>query len=106
MCAGNGIRGQVTTVMSASGDASKTLTIDCASTSTSTSTSTSYTDDLGAFEIGFATLTPLYPPWLLTGESIGGGSGGWVADGSGSGDDWANWTMIGLIGIGAIDEEP
>ncbi len=34
----------------------KTLAIDCASTSTS------YTDDLGAFEIGFTTLTPLYPP--------------------------------------------
>ena len=55
-CTGNGVRGQVSTVMAASGDASKTLTIDCGSTSTT------YTDDLTAFEIGFATLTPLYPP--------------------------------------------
>ena len=54
-CAGNGVRGLATTVMAASGDASKTLTIDCASTSTS------YSDDLGAFEVGLATLTPLYP---------------------------------------------
>ncbi len=55
-CAPSSVRGQVTTVMASSGDASKTLTVDC------TSTATTYTDDLGAFEIGFATLTPLYPP--------------------------------------------
>jgi hypothetical protein len=46
----------VTTVLAASGDASKTTSVDC------TSTSTSYANDLEAFEIGFATLTPLYPP--------------------------------------------
>jgi len=55
-CAGASVRGPVNTVMAASGDAGKTLTVDC------TSTSTSYTNDLEAFEIGFATLTPLYPP--------------------------------------------
>ena len=45
-----------TTVMAATGDAGATTTVDC------TSTSTSYANDLQAFEIGFATLTPLYPP--------------------------------------------
>jgi 5'-nucleotidase len=54
-CAGGDVRGPVTTVMASSGDASKTLTVDCASTATA------YNDDLSAFEIGFATLTPLYP---------------------------------------------
>jgi 5'-nucleotidase len=55
-CVGASVRGPVNTVMAASGDGGKTLTVDC------TSTSTSYTNDLEAFEIGFATLTPLYPP--------------------------------------------
>jgi 5'-nucleotidase len=54
-CVGRSVRGQVTTVMASTGDASKTLTVDCGSTSTD------YTDDLGAFQLGFATLTPLYP---------------------------------------------
>ncbi len=55
-CVGSSVRGPVMTVLAASGDASKTTTVDC------TSTSTSYANDLEAFEIGFATLTPLYPP--------------------------------------------
>ena len=55
-CSGGSVRGPVTTVMAATGNAGATTTVDC------TSTSTSYTDDLGAFEIGFATLPPLYPP--------------------------------------------
>jgi 5'-nucleotidase len=55
-CVGAPVRGRVNTVMAASGDAGKTTTVDC------TSTSTSYANDLEAFEIGFATLTPLYPP--------------------------------------------
>ncbi len=55
-CAGGSVRGPVTTVMAASGDASQTTTVDC------TSTSTSYANDLEAFEIGFATLTLLHPP--------------------------------------------
>ena len=54
-CVGASVRGAVTTVMAASGDAGKTGTVDC------TSTSTSYVNDLEAFEIGMATLTPLYP---------------------------------------------
>ncbi len=52
----NAPRGPVTTVMAATGDASATTTVDCSSTSTT------YSNDLEAFEIGFATLTPLYPP--------------------------------------------
>lgn len=55
-CVAASVRGPVTTVMAASGNASLTTTVDC------TSTSTSYANDLEAFEIGFATLTPLYPP--------------------------------------------
>jgi 5'-nucleotidase len=55
-CPGGPVRGPVTTVMAASGNAAATTTVDCASTSTT------YGDDLEAFEIGFATLTPLYPP--------------------------------------------
>ena len=55
-CVGGSVRGPATTVMSADGDASKTTTVDC------TSTSTSFTNDLEAFEVGYATLTPLYPP--------------------------------------------
>jgi len=55
-CAGGSVRGPATTVMAATGDAGATTTVDC------TSTSTSYANDLQAFEIGFATLTPLYPP--------------------------------------------
>ena len=55
-CAGGSVRGPVTTVMAASGNASATTTVDC------TSTSTSYSNDLEAFELGFSTLTPLYPP--------------------------------------------
>ncbi len=50
------VRGTVTTVMAAGGDAAATTTVDCSSTSTT------YSDDLEAFEIGFATITPLYPP--------------------------------------------
>jgi len=55
-CTPHPVRGPATTVMAATGDASATTTVDC------TSTSTAYTNDLEAFEIGFATLTPLYPP--------------------------------------------
>jgi 5'-nucleotidase len=55
-CSSGAVRGPVSTVMAATGDAGATTTVDC------TSTSTSYADDLQAFEIGFATLTPLYPP--------------------------------------------
>jgi 5'-nucleotidase len=55
-CAGGAVRGPVTTDMAASGDAGATTTVDC------TSTSTSYSNDLEAFEIGYSTLTPLYPP--------------------------------------------
>ncbi len=55
-CVGASVRGPVTTVLAASGNASKTTNVDC------TSTSMSYANDLEAFEIGFATLTPLYPP--------------------------------------------
>jgi len=55
-CAPHPVRGPATTVMAATGDASATTTVDC------TSTSTTYANDLEAFEIGFATLTPLYPP--------------------------------------------
>ncbi len=55
-CPGGSVRGPATTVMAATGDAGATTTVDC------TSTSTTYTDDLEAFEIGYATLTPLYPP--------------------------------------------
>jgi 5'-nucleotidase len=54
-CSGGKIRGTVTTVMAASGDAGKSFTVDCSSTSTT------YSNDLEAFEIGFATFTPLYP---------------------------------------------
>jgi 5'-nucleotidase len=54
-CPGGGVRGPVTTVMAASGNVDKTFTVDCKSTSTT------YSNDLQAFEIGFATLTPLYP---------------------------------------------
>jgi 5'-nucleotidase len=54
-CTNGPVRGPVTTVMAQSGDAN-TTNVDC------TSTSTSYADDLEAFELGFATLTPLYPP--------------------------------------------
>jgi 5'-nucleotidase len=54
-CSGGKVRGTVTTVMAASGNADKAFTVDC------TSTSTTYSNDLEAFEIGFATLTPLYP---------------------------------------------
>jgi hypothetical protein len=42
--------------MAATGDAGATTTVDC------NSTSTTYSNDLEAFEIGYATLTPLYPP--------------------------------------------
>lgn len=55
-CAGSSVRGPVTTVMAASGNGGATTTVDC------TSTSTTYANDLEAFEIGYATLTPLYPP--------------------------------------------
>jgi 5'-nucleotidase len=55
-CVGGSVRGPVSTVMAASGDAGATTTVDC------TSTSSTYSDDLAAFEIGFATLTALYPP--------------------------------------------
>lgn len=55
-CAGGSVRGPVTTVLAASGNPSVTINVDC------TSTSTSYSNDLDAFEIGYATLTPLYPP--------------------------------------------
>ena len=55
-CADGSVRGPVTTVLATSGDVGQTTHVDC------TSTSTSYDDDLAAFEIGFATLTPLYPP--------------------------------------------
>lgn len=55
-CAGGRVRGPAVTVMAASGNASKTTTVNCQSTSTS------YQDDLSAFEIGYAVLTPLYPP--------------------------------------------
>jgi len=55
-CTPHPVRGPVSTVMAATGDASATTTVAC------TSTSTTYTNDLEAFEIGFATLTPLYPP--------------------------------------------
>jgi len=50
------VRGAVTTVMASSGDTSRTTQVDCSSTSTS------YSNDLQAFELGFATLTALYPP--------------------------------------------
>ena len=52
----SGIRGTVTTVMASGGDTAKAFTVDCKSTSTT------YSNDLQAFEIGFATLTALYPP--------------------------------------------
>jgi hypothetical protein len=55
-CPGGEVRATVTTVLAASGDADKAFTVDC------TSTSNTYSNDLEAFEIGFATLTPLYPP--------------------------------------------
>jgi 5'-nucleotidase len=55
-CPGGPARGPATTVMAATGDAAATTTVDC------TSTSTSFTNDLEAFVIGYATLTPLYPP--------------------------------------------
>jgi len=55
-CAGGTIRGTVSTVLAASGNAGGTSAVDC------TSSSHTYTDDLTAFEEGFATLTPLYPP--------------------------------------------
>ncbi len=55
-CAGAPVRGPVTTVLATSGDVGQTVQVDC------TSTSTAYGNDLEAFEIGFATLTPLYPP--------------------------------------------
>lgn len=55
-CPGGKVRGTVSTAMAASGNADKAFTVDC------TSTATSYSNDLEAFEIGFATLTPLYPP--------------------------------------------
>jgi hypothetical protein len=42
--------------MAASGNANKTFTVD------SKSKSATYSNDLQAFEIGFATLTLLYPP--------------------------------------------
>jgi 5'/3'-nucleotidase len=50
------VRGTVTTVMASTGNTSKAFTVDCKSTSTT------YANDLQAFEVGFATLTPLYPP--------------------------------------------
>ena len=55
-CVGGSVRGPATTVMAATGDAGATTTVDC------TSTSTTYSNDLEAFEVGYATLTPLYPP--------------------------------------------
>jgi 5'-nucleotidase len=55
-CAGGSVRGPVNTVLAATGNAGATTTVDC------TSTSTTFSNDLEAFEIGFATLTPLYPP--------------------------------------------
>ena len=55
-CTPHPVRGPVTTVMAATGEVSASTTVDC------TSTSTTYSNDLEAFEIGFATLTPLYPP--------------------------------------------
>ena len=55
-CVGGSVRGPATTIMAATGDAGATTTVDC------TSTSTTYSNDLEAFEIGYATLTPLYPP--------------------------------------------
>jgi 5'-nucleotidase len=55
-CAGGSVRGPVTTDMAASGNASATTTVDC------TSDSSTFADDLEAFEIGYATLTLLYPP--------------------------------------------
>jgi 5'-nucleotidase len=55
-CAGGHVRGPAVTVMAASGNAAQTTTVNCQSTSTS------YQDDLSAFEIGYAVLTPLYPP--------------------------------------------
>ena len=55
-CVGSSVRGPVMTVLAALRRCEKTTTVDC------TSTSTSYANDLEAFEIGFATLTPLYPP--------------------------------------------
>jgi 5'-nucleotidase len=54
-CAGDRIRGQVVTVMAASGNAAQTTTVNCQSASTN------YDDDLSAFALGFAVLTPLYP---------------------------------------------
>ena len=55
-CVGASVRGPAVTIMAATGDAGATTTVDC------TSTATTYTNDLEAFEIGYATLTPLYPP--------------------------------------------
>ncbi len=55
-CAGGSVRGPVNTVLAASGNPGATTTVDC------TSTSTTFNNDLEAFEIGYATLTPLYPP--------------------------------------------
>jgi 5'-nucleotidase len=55
-CPGGSVRGPVTTVMAASGNAGLTTKVDC------TSTSTTFANDLEAFELGYATLTPLYPP--------------------------------------------
>jgi 5'-nucleotidase len=55
-CPTGSARGPVTTVMAATGDAAATTTVNCASTSTT------YSNDIEAFEVGFATLTPLYPP--------------------------------------------
>jgi len=55
-CTPHPVRGPVTTIMAATGDVAAVTTVDC------TSTSTTYANDLQAFEIGFATLTPLYPP--------------------------------------------
>jgi 5'-nucleotidase len=55
-CPGGKVRGTVTTVMAASGNADKAFTVDC------TSPLITYANDLQAFEIGYATVTPLYPP--------------------------------------------
>lgn len=54
-CPGS-VRGPVATVMAASGNAAATTMVDCHSSSSA------YTDDLQAFELGFATFTALYPP--------------------------------------------
>jgi 5'-nucleotidase len=54
-CPGGKIRGTVTTSMAASGNTDKAFTVDC------TSTFISYSNDLQAFEIGYATVTPLFP---------------------------------------------